>query len=78
MQVKGHGKGHKVNYLGAICKGFISLVCLPDMKSLSLMVQKLWPRLKFLPHKDRQKHRQTGQKLDAPEWKHKKKQIAFV
>ena len=27
----------------------VSFVCMPDMKSLSLTVQKLWPRLKFLP-----------------------------
>ena len=37
---------------------------MPNMKSLSLTVQKLWPRLKVLP----QSHRQTGQKLDTPEF----------
>ena len=34
------------------------------MKSLSFMVQKLWPRLKFIC--DRVTESQTGQKLDAP------------
>ena len=37
---------------------------MPNIKSLSLTVQKLWPRLTFLT----QNHRQTGQKLDAPEF----------
>ena len=40
------------------------------MKSVSLKVQKLWPRLKFFCHRvtDRQTESQTGQKLDAPEF----------
>ena len=33
---------------GANWKGFISWVYMQNMKSLSLMVQKLKPRLKFL------------------------------
>ena len=38
---------------------------MPSMKSLSLTVQKLWPRLFFLP----QCHRQTDRaKKDAPEF----------
>ena len=37
----------KVIDLGVIWKGFISWVCMPNMKSLSLTVQKLWPRLKL-------------------------------
>ena len=37
---------------------------MPNMKSLSLMVQKLWPRLKT----HRPTNIQTGQKLDAPEF----------
>ena len=37
---------------------------MPNMKSLSVTVQNLWSRLKFLP----QSHRQTGQKLDAPKF----------
>ena len=46
---------------------------MPNMKSLSLMVRKLCPRLKvvfFFCHKvtDRKSHRQTGQKLNAPEF----------
>ena len=41
------GQGHKVIDLGVTWKGFISWVCMPHMKSLSLTVWKLWPRLKF-------------------------------
>ena len=26
----------------------VSRVCMPNMKSVSVIVQKLWPRLKFL------------------------------
>ena len=37
---------------------------MPNMKSPSFTFQKLLPRIKFLP----QSHRQTGQKLDAPEF----------
>ena len=38
----------------------VSCVCMPNIKSLSFTVHKLWPRLKFFP--------QTGQKLDAIEF----------
>ena len=48
--------------LGVIWKGFISWVCMPYMKSVSLTVQNLWPRLKFFATES-----QTDrQKLDAP------------
>ena len=40
-------QGDKVNDVGVIWKGFIWWVCMPNMKSLSLIDQKLWPRLKF-------------------------------
>ena len=36
MQVKGHGQGHKVIELGAVWKGFISWVCMSNIKSPSL------------------------------------------
>ena len=42
MQVK--GQGHKVIDLGVNWKGLISWVYIPNMKSLSLTVKKLWPR----------------------------------
>ena len=49
-----HGQGYKVVHLGAI------RVCMPIMKSVSLMVQQLWPRLKlFLPQTDRPTHIHT-------------------
>ena len=44
---------------------------MPNMTSLSVMAQKLWPRLKFLAtdrQTDRVTDRQTGQKLDAHEF----------
>ena len=41
---------------------------MPNMKSVSLTVQKLWPRLKIFCHSHRQSHRQIGQKLDTPEF----------
>ena len=34
-------QGHKVIDLGVISKGVISVVCMPNMKSLSLTAQKL-------------------------------------
>ena len=37
----------KVSDLGSIFKDFISSVCMPNMKSLSLTFQKLWLTLKF-------------------------------
>ena len=38
---KGQSQGHKVIDLGVIWKGIISWVCMPNMKSLPLTVQKL-------------------------------------
>ena len=43
-----------------IWKGIISWVCMPNMESLSLRVQKLQPRFKFTTDK------QTGQNQYAP------------
>jgi hypothetical protein len=40
------------------CKSFIGEVCITNMKSLSLMVQKLWLRLKLTT--DRQTDKQTN------------------
>ena len=40
---------------------------MPNMKSLSLMVQKLWPRLKYFLATESQTDRQK-KKLDAPEF----------
>ena len=40
---KGSSQGHK----GVICKGSISSVCIPNVKSPSLEFQNLWPRLIF-------------------------------
>ena len=37
-----------VFYTGVILKGPISRVCIPNINILSLMVQKLWTRLKLL------------------------------
>ena len=51
---------------------------MPNMKYLSLTVQKLRPRLKFFATvTDRHNHRQTGQKLDAPEL-HKKCEVISI
>ena len=53
-------KGHKAIDIGVIEKGFISYVCMPNMKSLLWL--KLWTRLNlifFLCHK----YRQTGKHL---------------
>ena len=73
FRTQGHGRGHKVIDLVVIWKGFISRVGMPNMKSLSLTVQKLWPRLKFCHRQtdrltDRVTDRQTDQKLDPPEF----------
>ena len=39
--LQGQSQGHKVIDLGVIWKRVISEVCMPNMKSLSLTVQKL-------------------------------------
>ena len=46
MLVKGHGQGHKVIDLDSIWKSLIIWVYMPNRKSLSHTVQKLWPRMK--------------------------------
>ena len=52
FQYKGHDQDCKVIDPGVIWKGLISCVCIQNMKSLHLTVQKLWARLKFLPQTD--------------------------
>ena len=37
--MQSYSRGHKAIKLGVIQKGIISAVCMPNMKSLSLMVQ---------------------------------------
>ena len=50
-----HGQGHMVIYLDVIWKRLISWECMQNMWSLSLMVQKSWPRYTyFVPQTDRQ------------------------
>ena len=44
---KGHSQGHMVIDPGVIEKCFINRVCMQNMKSLPLRVEKLWPRLYF-------------------------------
>ena len=41
FSMKGQSEDHKVIGLDVIWKGIISWVCMPNMKSLSLMVQNL-------------------------------------
>ena len=41
IEDQGKSQGHKVIDLGVIWKGIMSGVCMPNMKSLSLTVQKL-------------------------------------
>ena len=42
FKYKGHSQGHMVIDLGVVWKNLFSGVCIPNMKSLSPMVQKLW------------------------------------
>ena len=56
---------NKVITVDVIWKGFISRVCMPNMTSLSVMAQKLWPRLKFFAT-DRQTDRVTDRQTDRP------------
>ena len=49
FRTQDHGQGHMVIDLDVTGKGFISRVCIPNMKYLSLLVQKLWPMLKISP-----------------------------
>ena len=44
---KTYSQGHKVIDLGVHCQRLFSGVCLPNMTSLSLILQKLSQRLKF-------------------------------
>ena len=41
FRTQGHGQGHMVIDLGVTGKRFISRVCIPNMKYLSRLVQKL-------------------------------------
>ena len=41
FKAKGQNQGHMVIDLGVMQKGIISGVCMPNMKSLTLTVQKL-------------------------------------
>ena len=41
FRTQGHGQAHRVIDLGFPGKRFISRVCIPNMKYLSLLVQKL-------------------------------------
>ena len=68
FKLQGETQGHKVIDLGFIWKGIICGVCMPNMKSLSLTVQKLLRRLKLTTDRqtDKQTDRQTGQKQYAP------------
>ena len=50
--IKGHGQGLNVNVYDNIWNGFIIIVSKPNMKFLSLLVQKLKPMSKFLPQTD--------------------------
>ena len=59
---------HKVIDPAVIWKGFISWICMSVMKCLYLMVHKLWPRLSFLPHRDRTRTRCPWIRY----WRHKR------
>ena len=50
-KVKLQGQGHKVKTYGTMRKGLSQGILNGNMKSLSLMVWKLWPRLKFFQKK---------------------------
>ena len=64
FKYKGHSQRHKVMDFPGILKGFISWVRMPNIKSVSLTIQKLW--LRFLaPETDRQTHRQYKNKMPS-------------
>ena len=42
FSTQGHGQGHRFIDLGVAGKDFISRVCIPNMKYLSLFVRKLF------------------------------------
>ena len=46
--VKLQGQGHKVKNYDSMCKVFSQAIHMCNTKALSLLVRKLWPRLKFL------------------------------
>ena len=54
----------KVIDLGIILKNVISWVCMPNMMSLSLTVQKLWPKLIFFATESQR----TDRTLDTPKF----------
>ena len=47
-KVKLQGQGHKVKNYGTMWKVLLQGIHMSNMKALSLLVRKLWPRLKFL------------------------------
>ena len=46
-QVKSQGQGHEVKNFGSNRKVLPQEIHMWNMKALSLLVQKLWPRLSF-------------------------------
>ena len=68
--LQGQSQGHYVIDLGVIWKGIISEERMPNMKALSLVVQKLEQMLKLTTDKqiNRQTNKQTGQKQYAPDY----------
>ena len=67
--VKLQGQGHKVKNYGSMQKVLSQAIHMCNMKALSLLVRKLWPRLEFFKRVGQtSRSRSRGQKL----WLHAK------
>ena len=64
--VKLEGQGHKVKYYGTMWKVLSQWIHIFNMKSLSLLVWKLWPRLKFFKSRSNFKVKVTRSNFMVP------------
>ena len=62
-EVKLQGKGHEVKNYGTMLKDLSQKIHMCNIKALSLLVRKLWPRLKFFKSRSTSRSRSRGQKL---------------
>ena len=61
--VKSQGQGHDVNNFGSNRKVLPQQIHMRNMKVLSLLVQKLWPRLSFVKSRSKVKVKVTKSKI---------------
>ena len=65
-KVKLQGQGHEVNNYSTTRKVLSQGIHMCNMKALSLLVRKLWPRLKFFKSRSNFKVKVTRSKIMVP------------